>query len=385
MADLSPEPAAPPRQGQRPLLRRRQRQIWRRLHLALGLSAGLVLVVVGLSGSLLVFKHDLDRMLNPGLLQARSPGLELVPADIVALTQARLHSEAETADWQLGWLALPRGQGDVYRFHTGPPGAPFAWMYSIDPGSGEVLGRRAAESGAVYVLFRLHERLLLGRMGRDLLALLGLVMLVSLATGLWLWWPGRGGWRRAPGWRGRLGAGGWHRRVGLYGLPALALLIVTGILLAAPQYSRPVVDAVSPLQTPLRSLASEPVGVMEDIGLDAALVIAQRALPGAQVTGLGLPRGERGVYWFALADPQHPLRHARRASVWVDRYSGEVLAARGWEQLGSGDRFLEWLLPLHNGSAFGLPGRIAVAAFGLLPLLLALTGWRIWRQRRRPG
>ncbi|MBM4259546.1 MAG: PepSY domain-containing protein [Deltaproteobacteria bacterium] len=39
----------------------------------------------------------------------------------------------------------------------------------------------------------------------------------------------------------------------------------------------------------------------------------------------------------------------------------------------AGDIFLQWMLPLHSGDAFGLPGRLLVCLDGLLCPVLYLT------------
>jgi uncharacterized iron-regulated membrane protein len=49
------------------------RRVWLRLHLYLGLSVGALLVVVGLTGSALVFMNELDAWLNPDLLAVTAP------------------------------------------------------------------------------------------------------------------------------------------------------------------------------------------------------------------------------------------------------------------------------------------------------------------------
>ena len=68
--------------------------------------------------------------------------------------------------------------------------------------------------------------------------------------------------------------------------------------------------------------------------------------------------------------------------VWVDRYSGAVLATADPLTAGGGDTLINWLHPLHSGEAFGLTGRIVVALAGLLCPLLLLTGGRRWLQKR---
>jgi uncharacterized iron-regulated membrane protein len=47
-----------------------------------------------------------------------------------------------------------------------------------------------------------------------------------------------------------------------------------------------------------------------------------------------------------------------------------------------GDRYMNEQLWLHNGSIFGLLGRLLVFAAGFVPLILFVTSLQIWRWRR---
>ncbi len=49
----------------RPAARAKGRKLWLKLHLGLGLVAGLVLAIAGLTGSLLAFYLEIDAWLNP--------------------------------------------------------------------------------------------------------------------------------------------------------------------------------------------------------------------------------------------------------------------------------------------------------------------------------
>src|SRR3546814_19130215 len=52
--------------------RRTGRKLWRALHLALALIAGLGFAFLGVTGSLLVFSKEIDAALNPELFTRRS-------------------------------------------------------------------------------------------------------------------------------------------------------------------------------------------------------------------------------------------------------------------------------------------------------------------------
>ena len=66
----------------------------------------------------------------------------------------------------------------------------------------------------------------------------------------------------------------------------------------------------------------------------------------------------------------------------IDQYSGRTLHVEARRDFSAGERFLEWLLPLHSGEAFGLSGHAMIFLTGLAPTLLYVTGFLRWRQRR---
>src|SRR5690349_23805884 len=71
----------------------------------------------------------------------------------------------------------------------------------IDPADGRVLDRARSDAGAVRFLHVLHGSLQVPGVGRQIVGWIGVFMLISSLTGLWLWWPLRGRWTRGLKWR----------------------------------------------------------------------------------------------------------------------------------------------------------------------------------------
>lgn len=341
---------------------------WQRLHLALGLTAGAVFALIGVTGSLLVFQGELDRWLNPALFtpSVSESGNTLSPGEAQSALEA-----AAPEGRLLTFLNLPGDNGEVYRGYYGHPDIRlFETFVTLDPYTGEVLGTRSVDDGLMRFVHILHFRLQLDRTGQNLVGSIGLLMLLLFTAGLVIWYRQRRAAQRR-----------WHPTLAVYGLPLLFLIVISGTLLALPQYTRPAVERVSPLSGLDLGLASTPAAGSKDIGLDRALTKAAEVMPEATPSSVGLPRGETGIYRVSFQAPQWQRRGS--AHVVVDRYNGEILAHRHWSQRSGGDQFMAWLRPLHVGSAFGLPGKILYALAGLLPLLLYVTGVRLWLRRRR--
>jgi uncharacterized iron-regulated membrane protein len=82
------------------------------LHRYIGLTVGLILVIVGLTGSLLVFQKELDSILVKQQFEQVIPQSQTVSLDVVAnnVTQAYVNQP----DWKLSQFVLYYDR-DIYR------------------------------------------------------------------------------------------------------------------------------------------------------------------------------------------------------------------------------------------------------------------------------
>lgn len=367
----------------------RLRSVWRTVHLYTGLFAGAVLVLLGLTGSLLVFDHAIDEQLNPGLLTTEGAG-PYRPLDAIVAAARTAHPEEDPA-----LLMMPRTEGGVFvaRFdrRTTAGGALTRVEMAIDPYTAGVLGQREWGAYPLSFIYKLHYTLWLGETGETLVGIVGLLLLVSLATGLYLWWPlawplRNGKLRRAI--TLKRGAGSarrnfdLHKMGGVYGALMLLVIAFSGVYMAFPEYVRPIVERFSALTGGPAPVAL-PRPEATPISVARAVAIAGNIFPGAELKGVGLPQGPQGVYAVTLRQPGEAKKSWGGSRVWIDPYTGEVLAVRDPGKMTAGDVFLEWQFPLHNGEILGLAGRVLVFITGFTPLLLYVTGIKMWLRRRR--
>ncbi len=370
-------------------LSRRPRQVWRGVHRWLAWGLGPLFVLLGLTGSVLVFYTELDVRLEPSLASARvaaeaHPVAAWQPV-LAALVQA--HPQRDQ-----GWrIELPPdGRGLVTARYLRPPetaGAFFApLVVTVQPHTGEVLVSRFWGAFVMTWLFDLHYTLLAGDTGRSVLGWLGGVLLLLPVSGLLLWWPRAGHWRSALRWQRHASPQrrhyDWHKGLGVASVGLLGVLTLTGVALALPGVVEPLARAWGPtLPMPRVTLAREPERAL--VSLDAALVQVQRVFPEGVPRWMDTPAAGSAVLRVRLWLPGDPSRRFPRSYVWLNAHTGEVLALRDARQQRGGEELLAWLHPLHNGEAFGWAGRVLACGAGWAPLGLWLTGWLRWRDRRR--
>lgn len=357
-----------------------------KVHLYLGLILGGAFALLGMTGSFLVFYPEIDRGLNPELV---NPSVMHSPPSVQTWFD---HLHAQFPERKGAWrIEIPRSSDQVvFARYLKPeetdPNIFKPMVVALDPNSGAVLNARMWGDYLVTWVYDLHYALLMGKSGTVLVSLLGMALLVSVLLGVYLWLP-RGKQRfvkAIPKVRSgsKKAIYDIHSYTGAYGAMLLLLMVVTGVGLATPQWVEPLVNLFSVRMEKQTVYSSVPMPGTQRITADQAVYVGLAVFPNAKLRWIEAPIKVEDVYVLRLQQPAEPSQRFPKTFVWIDQFSGQVLASRDALKVNSGDVFFDWLHPLHNGEALGLTGRILAFVSGLLPLALFLTGWIRFRQKR---
>lgn len=364
------------------------RSLLRQLHLWLGLSLGLLFALLALSGSALVFYIELDEALHPGVRsdsRLPAPGWDDRVWEQVLVT-ARGHSADPLGEWSFEVT----GKGGTIPARYYPPSQrdghhaerEMLW-FSAD---GTRIVRSEPWGGYLMSwLYELHMHLLAGETGRKIVGWSGVAMLFLLISGLLLWWP-RGSWRKALAFKRHAvpirRLRDLHKLAGLGSLLLLFLLVATGVLLALPDVKEALlsvsITTADRVPAPRSSAQSG-----QQIPLSQALAAARRSLPDGRLAFIDVPGTGDRPFRFRLQVPGDPHTRFPGSFVFVDQYSGEVLAVHDVRRGSAASTVNSWIRPLHDGSIAGLWGRLLAVLLGVIPLFLFVTGLLYWRQRRQ--
>lgn len=381
------------------------RRLLSTLHLYIGLSFGIVFVLLGLTGSALAWIHELDTFLNPTLLRVQ-PGAGLKAGDAAPVVPAAVDALVArlAADPRYGrpsQLTFPEHADApviaTYRRTGAPAPAPFALEVSrqvmVDPYTLQVLGERNwGEVGLsrpllMPTLFHVHRYLLGGEWGKTVIGLTGLVMAIAALTGIALWLPKatmkalRQSLRIS--YRGSMPRFNYsfHRAAGFFAAPVLLVMGMTGLYFNLPKWVTPVVASVAQL-APAAKVANRAKATGLPLAPGQAVAIAQQRFPTARVSRVALPAKPSAPFELRVRQPGEVRKGDGATRIFIDAYSGEVLRVRDPLRASGGDTFLNWFFPLHTGEAFGTAGRVFISVFGIAPLLFFATGFALWWRRR---
>jgi uncharacterized iron-regulated membrane protein len=362
-------------------MKARLRRRWLAVHRWLGLTVGLLFVLIGLTGSLLVFDHAIDEWLNPELLLTKGSGPRQPIADVLAAAE-KGYSEGPAIAAAVSSPRVANGVWTVWFQSDADNALTFAAVY-VDPYTAAVKGERVWGEDLMSTIYRLHYTLLAGSAGQTIVGITGVLLIISVVSGLYLWWPlCKAGWRPALALRfGKRFNFDLHKLLGLASAPLLVVVAFTGVYMTFPNWFAPVLQLASELSAPPANLQS--AGASPPMTPDQAVEIARSHFPNASFCHLHPPQQSRGVYEVALLQPDEVQRSFGRTQLWIDPSNGRIVAMRDPEDFTLADRFIAWQFPLHNGEAFGLAGRWAVFASGLAPAILYATGLILWIRRMR--
>lgn len=360
----------------------------------MGLLAGLPIAVVGLTGSLLVYRGALDRLVHPDLYRVSADTVSVTPGE--ALARVREHNP----DPEPVTLQLPSGAGSPYvAWHGASRDAEKSY---VDPASGRVLGVRPSGPGPVRTLFDLHANLLGGPVGTTAVGVLGLLLLFASATGVVVWWPRAGKLVEAV--TVRLGGSSrrvnydLHRAGGFWTVLYLAILALTGSGLVFYGTAGDLLNRATGSSAPPPAPSSRPApgGVTPSSlpsprpeRIDSAWRRLRHRVPSSRVTFISLPTSERAPVSlrFRLPAELHPNG---RSYAYADRWTGELLRVDRQPEMDLGPRLLHTLYPLHVGDLKIGPippdvVRLVWAVLGIAPAVLVVTGFLVWYRRGGNG
>jgi uncharacterized iron-regulated membrane protein len=335
------------------------------VHLLTALIAGAFIVILGVTGSVLEFEPELDRLLHPHLSYI-TPGARVLSLREIGDAASRRFSGEPVVAYQLSlstrlsWqVVLPSGIANVNQY------------------TGEVLGMRARGQTLLGYARALHVRLASGDFGRNIMKWSGICMLVSLASGLYLWWPIkqvriRGNWRSRRFWFDL------HNAIGIFLLLPLAMLAATGTVLGFEDQLAPLIYKLtrsSPILTS-RLAMPEPVPGATPITPDQAVAIARIHMPGALPYRVQMPK-YGGLYVIALLYPQDTVAGEANL-IALDPYDGNVMSLSRSSDLSRGDRLLAMNEAIHTGNILGMPSRIAAWLVSTMVFVQVCSGLLMW-------
>ena len=354
------------------------------LHWFFGITAGLVLALMGITGAAYSFQDEILRALNPTVLTVqKQPAGVLPPAELVRKLEA-------TEGKAVSMLWVESESGNAARvFFTPPPGERRGQMRYFDPYTGDYLGDAVGQD-FFGLMLQLHRFLAMGDTGRQITGACTLILIFFCLSGLYLRWPRQvASWRAwlTLDWRKKGRSFNWdlHSVFGTWCLLFYLLAALTGLSWSYEWYNKGLTRLLSdaPQNERVRNRGPAPAGPVPIANYEAIWSsIYSTAGPGLSAYNIRMPpvAGQPATVYYLLQSSPHDralnqinLDPATGVVKSVERYGDKSLKAQ----------LLTSIYALHVGSYFGLVGRIILTVTALCMPLFFITGWLLYLDRRR--
>jgi len=230
---------------------RRPQSVWARralfqIHLWSGIGAGIYLLVISVTGSVLVFRIELHKMFSRPPVTVTVSGERLTDDQLKEAANRAFPRYKVTNIWKQRrveqaveiWMERDEAAGSLHRI--------------FDPYTGKNLGAPDPAMVRLIVwLASLHDDLLHGDRGRTANGVGAILLTVLCFTGLVIWWPGVTNWRRSlsfdlkSNWK--LFNWNLHSAVGFWSFLLVLMWAFSGVYLAFPNPFQDLVDHFQPL------------------------------------------------------------------------------------------------------------------------------------------
>jgi len=343
-------------------------------HRWLALFAGLFVISQGLSGTLIAFRYELNRAIHPGAITVAPASAPLSLSAIIKASQSVL------SDAKVNRVDYPRALDDSYIARLADKDGALS-IATVDQ-AGHVTRAKSIWFWPVEAAYQIHENLLIGEVGQRAIGFIGLAILVLAFSGLLYWWPAPGRFRKAVGQtvkpqlvKGRV-TRELHRAVGIVAALYFIMMASIGLTMAWSPWTQPLVGAVLPFSVERPKV---PKACAKPRPVDDAVAAAQAKRPGQPIKSVRFQAKGRIVAVYFQSTAAYPPRATDH--VWVNACNAAVLAVDDKAHNGAGDRFFDWLLPIHSGEWLGMPGRILSWSAALALAVMGTSGYILWTLR----
>jgi uncharacterized iron-regulated membrane protein len=336
-----------------------------KLHRIGGLAAGFLLLILGVSGSIMAFSGEIDCLLHPSLFKVVPEGQLLSLSQLASSAASVLHA-GESID-----TCLPSTRADAsYSFIVFGAHHRVSRQIFVDQYRGRVLGSLSALR-FTFIMKALHS--IAGGLGFSSIILVFLVL-----SGLYLWWPRK---RIKISLSGNVRSLSFdlHNTIGLFASLFLFLFAVTGIYMVFGPSSYAITSKAA-----THPAFSTPQVGLKPVSLDLVATAAKDALPGAIVLWVVIPHQPDKAYLVKMRFPEDRSDNGGSV-VWIDQFSGKVLAVANSRAVPLENELQTVSRVIHTGALFGNGGRAFAAFMSLVLVLQTVTGLHMWWSRRRRG
>jgi len=364
----------------------------KKIHLWLGLSSGLIVIILGITGCLYVFEEELRPIVYEYYYVDQVKTKKLPVSQLIKIAEeanAKAHPNQKLSGARI--INDDKRTVIVWFFEELDKDAIWYWnryqntYVYINPYTGSV--QKLEEYNFEFFVFvrMLHQTLCLNsEIGDPIVGTATIIFIISLITGLILWWPKNKQAAKQRFWFRWKNTTQWKRKnydlhniLGYYMMFFALIIALTGLVWAFECYDKGVQWIFNGGKTIEKvKLVSDTTQYNVKTATDKIFIATKKANPKAKSYYLFIPKADDSLATF-----QTFVRYKNRfddISMEFDRYTAKNLRTITYNDKSGGEKFRFINYDLHVGSILGFPGKVLAFFASLVSASLPITGFLIW-------
>ncbi|HTE39351.1 MAG TPA: PepSY-associated TM helix domain-containing protein [Steroidobacteraceae bacterium] len=361
-------------------------------HWLIGITAGVIVAIVGLTGAALSFEEELLHALNREIVTVAPREQALSVAELLAKVEA---SNPGKQVANINIFSDPTLAAKVTLVAAVTPGAESppgqrrrGETRYLNPYTAELIGgKQLVGQEALQVIERTHRGMVAGATGRALVTISTIALIVLSLSGLYLRWP-RSGALKLTTWfkihtqlKGRAFLWNLHSVVGTWMMPIYVIVSLSGLYFGYDWYRQGMLTVLnaSPVSREAPKLETPFEGKPDVARLWATF---EQAGGGYESATLNFPANPKQAAEFRYLRPGAPHERATDRLA-LHPVTGAIIKQEVFADRTTGNYLAGSMMPLHSGSYFGVIGKLVVMLASLAMPVFAITGWMLYLKRRR--
>lgn len=367
-----------------------------KIHLWLGLASGLIVVILGITGCIYVFEEELRPVIHEYYYVDLVKDKKLPLSKLVEIAkEANKINPKQT----LSGCTIPNDDkrtAIVWFFEELDTDAIWYWnryqstYVYLDPYTGSVKKLEAYNSEFFVFIRMLHQTLCLNNeIGDPIVGTATIIFIISLITGLILWWPKNKQAAKQRFWFRWKSTTQWKRKnydlhniLGYYMMFFALIIALTGLVWAFEYYDTGVQWLFNGGKTfeKKERFVSDTTQYSKNMAVDKIFAATKQLQPGAKSYFLFPPEANDSLATFRTF-----VRYQNRFDdvfMEFDQYTAKNLKTVTYDDKNNGEKFRFINYDLHVGSILGFPGKVLAFVASLVSASLPITGFLIWWGRK---
>lgn len=383
------------------------------IHWFLGITAGLILSIMGVSGAIYSYEQPITRLLNPDSYTVQAESKEkLTPAEIYQ------HFQKEKPEFKILSITVAEPATEASSINIEKEGERRGLTMMINPYDAELLPEIKGKNFFAFVQ-KLHRYLTFGEVGKQITGACTLMLLIFIFSGIYLRWPKKHSIRQwfvvNPKLKGRNFLWNLHAIVGTWVFVFYLIIAITGLTWSYSWWKNGLYKVLG-VEIPQPTMqVNHQEGRKNDANkentnqqnhankTEGSEHNAKKNLDSQQITNaltqtwtgfnsqigreyssltLTLPKKPDGTMELTFLDPIPQHERARNKATY-NYQTHKIEKLDIYEDKKLNEKIMSSLLPVHRGSFFGPIYQFFAMLAALCMPLFFITGWMLYLKRRK--